>query len=285
MTHLAVGFGRGFPRTWIFPIAALTILLGVAASGHLSRSIVADFIAWWPVWLGIAISAYLLRERKIGRFRLAGLIPLIALAFVGLFVWGHLTGWSIMPSASQRLVGPEPEGFSEAALTADIDGEIDLAGGADYLYVIEPIRRGGTVGIPGASEQVADSRISVELEPPADPGIYGYAGWEVRLSSAPVWSLDLGGSFEADLTAVSLSDVSLSGGGTVRLGAVSEQTALEVNGSFQIIVPSDAPTRVTGLASVPASWSLTEDGAVSPDSGEGWVILVVGDGSVAIAEG
>ena len=45
MTHRTVGFGRGFPRSWILPIAVLTIILGVAASGRLSRAIVADLIA------------------------------------------------------------------------------------------------------------------------------------------------------------------------------------------------------------------------------------------------
>lgn len=285
MTHLAVGFGRGFPRTWIFPIGALTVILGVAATGRLSRSVVADFLAWWPVWLGIAITAYLLRERKIGRFRVSGLVPLVALVFIGLFIWGHLAGWSLMPSSSQRLVGPEPDVFANAALSADIDGRIDVIGGGDYLYLVEPIKQGGTIGIPGASEQVAGSEVSVVLEPPASPGLYGYAGWNLSLSSAPVWSLDLGGVIEADLTEVALSSLTLSGSGTARLGAVSGDTPLEVNGSFHLVVPSSVPARVVGVASVPASWLLTDNGAASPISGEGWVVTVIGDGSVTVSEG
>ena len=285
MTHPAVGFGRGFPRTWIFPIAALTLLLGVAASGRLSRAIVADFIAWWPVWIGIGIAAYVFRERKIGKFRVAGLIPLIALAFVALFTWGHLAGWSLMPSASQRLVGPEVTGVEQAALTADIDGRIEVSGGAEFLYVVEPIKRGGTIGIPAANEQVEESLISVELEPPADPGLYGYSGWSLSLSSSPVWALDLSGSIHANLAAVTVSSLSLSGAGTVRLGGVGQETPFAVNGSFQVVAPRDTPVRVVGVASVPASWTLTEDGAVSPTPGEGWIITILGESSVAISEG
>lgn len=285
MTHLAVGFGRGFPRTWIFPIAALTILLGVAAAGRLSRSIVADFIAWWPVWLGIGIAAYLLRERKVGRFRVAGLVPLVALLFVGLFTWGHLAGWSIMPSASQRLVGPEVGGFGQASLAASIDGRIELSGGGEFLYLVEPIMEGGTIGIPGATEQVTDSEISIELDPPPDSGLYGYAGWSISLASSPVWSLDLGGAIDADLSEMTVSDLYMSGAGTVVLGAVEGSTPFDAAGSFRIVVPPDVPARVVGVASVPASWALTEDGATSPVPGDGWLITVHGEGSVTVTQG
>jgi hypothetical protein len=132
MTRLAVGFGRGFPRVWLIPIGMLTLVLGIAASGRLSRSIVADLIAWWPVWVGIGIAAYLLRERKVGHFRVAGIVPLVALAFVGLFVWGHLAGWAIMPSASQRLVGPEVGGLTAASLHAEIEGVVEVDGGSEH---------------------------------------------------------------------------------------------------------------------------------------------------------
>lgn len=284
MTHLAVGFGRGFPRTWIFPIAALTVVLGIAASGRLSRSIVADFIAWWPVWVGLGITAYLLRERKVGKVRVAGLVPLIALVLIGLFIWGHLAGWSIMPSASQRLVGPEVGATNQAALVADIDGRIDVAGGAEFLYVVEPIKQGGPVGIPGANEQVSGSSITIDLEAPPDSGLYGYAGWDLSLSPTPAWSLDLGGVVDADLTGLDVSDLSFSGAGTIRLDGVTQETALDVSGSYQVVVPAGIPVEVVGVASVPASWTLTENGATSPTSGPGWVVTVLGEGSVTITE-
>jgi hypothetical protein len=285
MTRVAVGFGRGFPRVWLLPIGALTLLLGIAVTGRLSRSIVADLIAWWPVWLGLAITAFLLRNNKLGPFRMAGIVPLVALLLVGVFAWGHLAGWSIMPSASQRLVGPELGGFTEGALQAQIDGAIEVDGGAEFLYKVEPVRRGGTVGIPGANEQVLDSAVAVLLTPPADPGLYSYAGWDLSLNDQPRWSLVLGGAIDADLTSLVVTDLSLNGGGVVRLGAAVGETAVSVGGSFQIVVPTDSPARVIGVASAPSSWTSDAEGALAPTFGEGWVITIEPGADVRIVEG
>jgi hypothetical protein len=285
MTRLAVGFGRGFPRVWLLPIGALTSILGVAVTGRLSRSIVADLIAWWPVWLGLAVAAYFFRERKVGQVRVAGLIPLVALLMVGLFLWGHLAGWSVMPSAAQRLVGPEIGGFSEASLAAEIDGRIELGGGAEYLYRVEPVMTGGGIGIPAASEQVVDSTVAVTLEPPADPGLYTYAGWDMALADSPEWTLDLSGAIDADVSSLTITELSLTGSGAVQLGPADGETRVSVDGSFQLIVPPDTPTRVIGVASVPGSWSPDSRGAQSPDLGSGWVIAVAEGASVTVSEG
>ncbi len=283
MTHRAVGFGRGFPRAWLIPIGALTVLLGVAASGRLSRSIVADLIAWWPVWVGLGITAYLLRERKVGSFRAAGLVPLLALGFVLLFTWGHLAGWSIMPSASQRLVGPEVGSFTSASLSADIDGRIVVDAGADFLYQIEPLKQGGGIGIPTAGEHVDGASVDIQLEPPTDPGLYGYAGWDLKLSSTPVWDLTLDGAIEAELAELTLSGLSVSGSGNLNLGTATTATPVSVGGSFHIVIPEGAPAEVVGVASVPDTWTLTPDGATSPGGTGGWVITVVGDATLTVS--
>lgn len=284
MTRPAVGFGRAFPRSWLLPIGALTVVLGVAASGRLSRSIVADFIAWWPVWLGIAVAAYLFRERKFGMFRAAGLVPLVALAVVGLFTWGHLSGWTVMPSASQRLVGPEADGFISAAMNAQVDGVIEIEGGGQFLYLVEPVMRGGRIGIPVAAEQVIADSISIELEQPVDPGLYSFAGWDLELSSTSRWTLTLEGAIDADLSSLDVDQLALAGSGVVVLGQADEATDVSVDGIFHIVVPEGASARVNGRASVPASWSLDELGAISPTQGEGWVITVAPGAVVAVLE-
>lgn len=284
MTRLAVGFGRAFPRVWLLPIGALTLILGVAVSGRLSRSIAADLLAWWPVWLGLAAAAYLLREKKFGTLRAAGLVPLVALVFVALFLWGHLAGWTVMPSAAHRLVGPEADGFTEASIEARIDGEIHVRGASDFLYRVEPVRSGGTIGIPDASEQLIDSAVSVDLEAPADPGVFAFAGWHLFLSETPRWSLSLDGAIDADLTTLTLSELELDGAGTVRLGSIDEETPVTVDGTFDVVVPPDTPARVIGVASVPSSWSLDDRGATAPASGSGWVISVVTEADVTVAE-
>lgn len=284
MTRLAVGFGRGFPRIWLIPIGAMTLLLGVAVSGRLSRSIVADLIAWWPVWLGITVAAVLLRERKIGQVRVAGIIPVIALLFVSLFAWGHLAGWTIMPSASQRLVGPETAGFTDAALEARIDGVMEVEGGSEFLYRVEPVKRGGGVGIPTAGEELVDSTVSVLLEPPVDPGLYTYAGWDLMLAEGPRWSLILDGAIEADLTSLTIEDLSVDGSGVVELGEVEDETRVTVGGAFRVVVLDGVPARVVGEASVPASWTLDAQGAVSPVLGAGWVIEVRSGATLTVSE-
>lgn len=284
MTRLALGFGPGFPRIWLLPILTLTVVLGIAVVGGFSRSIAADLLAWWPIWLGIGIAAYLLRERRVGRFRVAGLVPLTALLFVGLFVWGHLAGWAVMPSASQRLVGPEVGAYASAAMTADVDGILEVHGGSEFLYQVEPVKRGGGLGIPGAAEQVVETSISVELQPPADPGIYTYAGWDISLAESPRWALTLGGAVDADLSSLTIDELTLDGTGTVVLGATDSETLVTVDGSYRLVVPGGVPARVNGLASVPASWSLDSSGATAPASGAGWVIVVGPEASVSVAQ-
>jgi hypothetical protein len=283
MTEGAVGFGRGFPRIWLIPIGALTLLLGIAATGRLSRSIAADFLAWWPVWLGLGLAAYFLRDRKFGQFRAAGIVPIVALVAILLFTWGHFAGWALMPSASQRLVGPVGEGFSSASLQAEIDGMLEVSGSSEYLYHVEPIRRGGTIGIPTATEQVLDTTAAVVLEPPANPGIYSYAGWDLMLSDSPTWSLMLAGAIDADLSSLTITDLDLGGAGTVVLGAVEDETAVSVAGDFRIVVPEDAPARVVGVASVPATWTTDTGGAASPVLGTGWVITVEPGATLTVA--
>lgn len=280
-----VGFGRGFPRIWLFPIVALTVMLGIAAFGRLSRSIVADLIAWWPIWVGLAVAAYVVRERTYGVVRLAGIVPLIALVSVGLFTWGHLGGWALMPSASHRLVGPEASGITGATLVAEVEGVIEVSAGSEFLYQVEPVMRGGGIGIPGANEQVIDSTVSVLLEAPADPGLYSYAGWDLTLAEQPVWSLALDGSVDADLTSLVVTDLVLAGSGVVRLGSASQERPVSVEGSFQVTVPTGVAARVVGVASVPAAWTLTAEGAAAPASGDGWVLTVRPGASLSVVEG
>ncbi len=285
MTHRAVGFGRGFPILWLLPIIALVVVLGFAVFGTLSRAVVADLIAWWPVWLVLGLAAVGLRHSKLGVLRVAGLVPLLALVAVAAFTWGHVAGWAIMPSASQRLVGPEVGEFESASLHAGIDGAISVVGGGRFLYQVEPVRRGGRIGIPDATEEIVDTSISIELEASRDGGLYSYAGWDLALASSPLWALSLDGAIDADLRRVRLADLVLDGAGEVDLGSVLEPVTVHVSGSFVITIPGRTPARVVGVASVPASWILTEDGGVAPPDGEGWLFEVDPDAALQIVNG
>lgn len=286
MTLGTVGFGRSFPKVWLIPIGMFIVVFGLAVFGVLSRSVVADFLAWWPVWVGLGVAAFLLRDRKFGVVRASGVVPLAALVFVGLFVWGHVAGWSVMPSASQRLVGPETGTTEEASLEARLDGVIDVSGGSSFLYLVEPASGAGQFGIPTANEEIFDSSVAVKLVPDPEPGLYTYAGWDLMLSVGPLWTLNLDGALNADLTSLRVSGMVVDGAGTLTLGMPVTSADIDVAGQYQIVVPRSAAVTVSGVASVPDTWTLTDFGAESPAGGEGrWSINVVPGATVRVTEG
>lgn len=285
MTLGTVGFGRSFPATWTIPIGTLIIVFGLAVFGVISRSVVADFLAWWPVWLGLAVVAVVFRHRKFGVMRAAGLVPLVATLLVVLFIWGHAAGWSLMPSASQRLVGPTADTPVSATLTASIDGSIELGGGSEFLYVVEPAAGGGQFGIPRATEESLDSTIAIELIPTTEPGLYTYAGWDISLANEAAWVLDMSGAVEADLTGLGVEEASFDGSGTIVLGETTNGGTVEVSGQYDLVVPTGVAVSVMGVASVPDSWTLTDGGADSPDGGERWLVVVAEGATVRIIEG
>ncbi len=286
MTLGTVGFGRSFPRIWIVPIGILILAFGLAVVGVLSRSIAADFLAWWPVWISIAIAAVVLRHRSFGRFRAAGLVPLVATVLTLAFVFGHVVGWEIMPSASQKLVGPTADGTASAAFTATLDGVLEVTGDDQAnLYVVTSVRRGGSFGIPQASEETQGESTAVELIEVADQGIYTFAGWDISLASEPTWTVRLEGALDADLRSLTLTGGSFGGSGTVRLGTPVGQTTINVSGDFDLILDERTPASVTGVASVPDTWRLTDGGAESASGADGgWKIVVNEDAIVRISE-
>lgn len=285
MTHRVAGSGRGVPRLWLLPIGVLIGMLGVSAVDILSRSLFLDLAAWWPVWLAFIVLALLGHGGRVGRVKLAGLVPLLATAALLVFLAGHLEGWSVMPSSSPRLIGPTAEGSTKAALTARIAGTLQIATGADFLYEVEPVRLGGEIGVPEAVEQVEESFISVLLEPPSDPGFYVFAGWDIFLSATPTWNLALEGEIDADLGGLQITGLVLGGDGVVRLGRVVQQTPASIMGEFELIVPDDVAVRVVGLAVVPETWQQLSDGWRSPTPGDGWVISVADGSSLSVTDG
>ena len=285
MTHTASGSGRGFPRAWLLPIAAVVGILIYAAVGWLSRSVVIDFLAWWPLWVLIAVVGILTRRRRIGKVRLSGVIPFLALAALTVFLAGHLMGWDIMPSSAASLVGPASDSVTTAAMSARIDGRLDVGlGEAGYLYSTAPIRTGGDTGLPEAVERTQGTSIAVILTPVEDPGLYTFAGWNLDLDPSPAWALSLGGNLSADLSAFRVTELQVEGKGSVRLGTPMAETPVSVSGEFEIEVPGGAAVRVVGVAEVPANWTETEDGWESPAGSGGWVVSVAAGSTLAITD-
>ena len=284
MTHLAGGSPRRIPRAWLIPLAAAVAILVSVAAGYLSRSVVIDLLAWWPAWLLLAILAFLAGGRRWGKVRFAGLVPLLAFAVVGVFLTGHLEGWPAMPSSSLRLVGPEVGTGTVAAVSARIDGDLRVNSAAlPFLYRVIPIRRGGSVAMANATEQVQGATISVDLRPVADPGAYTFSGWDVVFAEDARWAITLGGMIEADLSGLAVTELQLAGDGRVVLGEATGPAGVTVEGGFELVVPRGMPMRVIGDASVPVGWEEASDGWMAPADGEGWMVSVAAGATLVVS--
>lgn len=273
MTHAASR--RSIGGAWKLPGVALVVVAAAVLIEWISRSIVIDFLSWWPVWVVLGGITYWVGDRKLGRVRLAGLVSILSVAMVGLFVLAHLQGWSFLPSSSDHLVGASDGGISTAAVSAEVEGDLRVAsGGSGVLYTVAPIRRGGVVGVPSAVERSQGDVVSVEIVAVDDPGWYEFAGWILDLSPVPAWSLSLSGEIDADLTQLKVDNLQVDGGGTLSLGVVTQSTPVAISGDFVISVPGDQAVRVIGPAEVPESWVHNNTGTTSPVDGQGWVISV-----------
>ena len=282
MTHRATGPSSGAPKIWLLPLLLLAGLAVAGSTGYLSRSLLLDFLAWWPVWLLVALAALVLRGRRVGRVRLSGMVPLAATLLIGVFATGHVLGWPLLPSTDRVLVGPPADGVETAALSARVDGELRVRAGADFLYQVASLRLGGEVGIPDAEEQQAESAVVIELIPDEMPGLYGFSGWDVVLNPMPTWSLTLQGEIDADLTSLQVAGVQAEGSGSLVLGTVPGPTAVSLAGVFTVTLPPATPIRVVGEAEVPGDWEALSDGSRSPAPGNGWVLSVAPGSRVTV---
>jgi hypothetical protein len=279
MTHAATRRRRG--SVWILPgVIVLAIWLS-SLLGLLSRSVVVDFLSWWPVWLAVVGIGFALRGRKVAKFNASGLVSIGASLLLVAFLIGHIQGWPVMPSTSGELVGGTDQGFSAAAVSARVgDGGLKVGvGSPGVLYTAGPLRDGGSVGLPQALERAQGDAVSVELTQVADPGWYQFSGWEIGLSPSPAWGISLEGSLQADLSGLTIESLQMDGDGSVILGTTDANVPVSVSGEFVVEVPEGQAVRVIGPAEVPADWVRNESETVSPAQGDGWIVSVA-DGSV-----
>ena len=284
MTHAAGASNRGIPRGWLLPVLGLVLVVIAIAAGFVSRAIAIDFLAWWPVWLAFAIVAFVARGRKWSGLNLDALVPVLLLVILGVFVWAYAAGWEVMPSAVNRLNGPEEGPATVASMTAAIDGRLVVnPSDQGFLYSATSLRGGGEVGLPEASEQTQGSAVAIVLTPIHDSGLYTFSGWDVGLSPVPIWNLTLSGEVDADISGLVVTKLQLDGNGTVVLGSPPTDAVAFIMGEYAVTVPSGVPVTIVGSAEVPVGWSETVDGWASPSAGQGWVITV-GDGSTLLVE-
>lgn len=277
------GRRSGVPALWAIPLGILFGSAAASAAGILSGAVLLDMIAWWPVWFLLGAIAWRLRGGRLGVIRASGLVPLLGIVATVVFLVAHIQGWALMPSASGRLIGPEPA-FSRAALVADIDGWLRVDGEAGFLYEAFPIRWGGQAPLPVAVEQTVEDTISVHLRAQDDSMFQSYRGWDLSLAPGPLWDLTLAGTVEADLSPLEMTGLDLSGEGWVVFGQPRRATDVKVSGSYTLVFPFSASVRVVGgPVSVPPGWTQLPDGWSSPVEGPGWVVTVSSDFTVVVA--
>lgn len=285
MTYRAARPGPGIPRIWLIPISIAVVVLAATSTGLLSRSLVFDLTAWWAVWLLLLVLALVTPGRRVGRVKLVGLVPILATVAFIVFLTAHLSGWSMMPSATSVLVGPTVDQTETASMTARVDGRLVVGSTASFLYEVIPLRLGGGVGLPSAIESIGESSISVTLNQPSDPGFYGFSGWDLSLSPLVDWSLVLEGEVNADLGELALHELRLSGEGAVIVPNVEEPSAIEVIGDYELVIGDDIPARLLGDWPVPETWVKVTDGWESPAGRSGWVISVGEGGALTVSSG
>lgn len=279
MTHAAVRRRRG--GAWTIPVAAVVAIWVSSLLAIVSRSVVVDFLSWWPIWVLLAVSGFAVRGRKWGKFKLSGLVSIAATVLLVVFLIGNFQGWAMMPSATGELRGGSDQVVKTAAISARVgDGDLRVSVGAEgTLYVAGPQRGGGSIPLPQALERSQDDTVSVDLTPVEDPGWYLFEGWNVSLSPLPSWGISLEGSLDADLSGLQVASLHLEGSGVLVLPTTDKNVPVTVDGEFTIDIPNGQPVRVIGPAEVPDGWVRNEDGILAPTTGEGWIISVA-DGSV-----
>lgn len=283
---------RGHPFTvaaWILVVALVVAGIAGVLGDILSRSLVVDLAAMWPL-LAVAVFVGSLVSWR-GKSRRSGaVLPLAILTVLVLAGALHIGGWERLPSATARLAGPPATEMSQPTeLVAQISGELEVeAKNGETAYRVDPILRGGAAGVPRATETSVDGDMSISLEAAEDsPAWYSFAGWQIGLNPNVTWRLVLNGDIDADLTALVLSSAAIAGSGSLRLGEPPDDVSVIVAGNFEVTVPAGSAVVVDGNANVPSSWEEVGGGFASPaDSGEGaWRISVQGDATPTLREG
>ncbi|NNC39053.1 MAG: hypothetical protein HKN95_00035 [Acidimicrobiia bacterium] len=286
--------GRRFSSVWPIwawiMVAFGLVVTGVGVlTGIFARSLVLDLISFWPgLTLVILVAAALYPFHRGQWTRLAAVVPLLVLSWLGSTIALHLAEWPVLPSAAADFEGPSSAGIEEASMSVVTDGEltVDLAG-SDSLYGVEMVRRGGATPAARSFERIDGGSAQVTIDQRASDLWFVTEGWRLTLNSGAQWNLDLeAGLVDADLRGGDLSSLRLAGSGDARLAEAVDEIQVTIDGRFELIVPPSVVMTVSGAdVSVPAGW-LGGDGewASSGGAGEGYVVTVSSGASLVVRE-
>ncbi len=257
----------------VFTFVALTVAV---LGSVLSRTVVLDALALWPV-VALVIPAALLGWRG-GRNR--ALVPLVLITWMLGTVGLHLGGADHLPSAAST-VSADLSGVETARLALVIDDvSLRVTSGP---FEVAPAPVGGTAGVP-IVQRVSGSTATVltVTDDPSRSPWFRFGAFDLSLTPGVIWDLRVSvAHFEMDLREVEVAGGRLDAtAGRVLLGHPSGDVTLEVAGNIEISVPADVQGTAVGANTVPDGWSVED--ASAPTERTGWRIVVV-SGSVRIS--
>ena len=269
---------------WLF-VGLLLVAVVVGVVGQVfSRAVVLDLVSFWPFLVVIFLIAATVLPRSRGRW-LASVVPLLLIGWLVTAIVLHVNGWEQLPSSSARLAGPIHVGAAD--LTVNVPGVLEIRGAAAQpeAYLVIPRKAGGDVGAPEALERQVDLELAVGLRPIATSQWFQSEGWDITLDDRLTWVLALTAiDISADLSSLVVSSVEVTGDGTVTLGPMAENSrSVDVRGNVTIVVPNEETVQIIGEASVPPSFTATEDGYVRGE-GDPTVTIQVVAGALTVTE-
>ena len=249
--------------TWI--VVSILALVGAVAigSGILSTAVVLDLLALWPVAApAIPLGIVALVRRRGGRLPAAA--PLVLVTWLVVTIVLHIGGWTRLPSTAAAWAVPAANDTTASVSIVSEHGTLRLGAGTGRAAVtIDPTRRGGDTAPPAGAFRRQGSTLDVVVEERADPGWLGFSGWEVRLAPGALWAITVAApEMSLDVSGLRISGLDVQGSGIVVLG--DEPAAVTVSGDLTLVLPVGAAAVLTGSAHVPADWTATDDGWVSP---------------------
>jgi len=285
--------GRRFSSVW--PIWAwIMVAFGFAVTGIgivggvFARSLVLDLVSLWPGLILVMLVAAALYPFHRGQWsRLAAVVPLLMLSWIGSTIALHLAEWSVLPSAAADFSGPDVTGIDEASFTIRTSGELSVDfTGSSSLYDVKMVRRGGSTPAARSFERIDAGSAQVSIDERSPDTWFVTEGWRVRLSDRSSWSLELeAGILDADLSGADYSSLRLVGTGDVQLSESAGLVQITVDGRFEMSLPASAAMIVSGSdVSVPASWTGGEGEWISPAAGEGYVVTVTSGASLVVRD-
>lgn len=277
----------------VWPIWAwIMVLVGFAVTGVgilggvFSRSLVLDLISFWPGLILVMLVAAALYPFHRGEWsRLAAVVPLLLLTWLGSTITLYLSEWSILPSASADFTGPDIAAESNGRISVSNQGDLNVTASSEpAMYSIETIRRGGATSAPISLERSDSDGFQVLISERTEPNWFVSKGWRLKLATSVAWDLELeAGNLDADLGDLAVTALRLAGAGRVVLPEGSGSTPVVVDGDYELIVPEGTAMLISGgNVQVPSNWIETDGSWRSPVDGDGYLVTVTGEAAVVV---